>query len=284
MGCAHSPALLSLHGSPGLTSLSPWEHTAPGTKAPGRTQLLLALSASCFCVSLKISRGGSFSHGVDALLRGWASCTTRHENPPLVSCTLPPLPCRAPSPNAVAMPNEPFSSTGSSQPEAPAHLTCRSTSLKLTAEQIKSEVHRLLMLRGRAEKIGKRRDGTAPIPSKAMGQSPKLHRPKWPSVACTALRYRELQKCIQLLEVPSAPAKTQVSSPSFSLSTTLLGGQQWPEKMAICVHFPSSHVAMSCSHVERHTMPASTAPSIMQRGQRQHRAAGFPTCQLCLWD
>lgn len=81
-GCAHPPALLSPHRSPGLTPLSLWEHTAPGTKALGRAQLLLSLSASRFCVSLKISHGGSFSCGVDALLQGWASCTTRHENPP----------------------------------------------------------------------------------------------------------------------------------------------------------------------------------------------------------
>lgn len=78
-----------------------------------------------------------------------------------------------------------------------------------------SEVNRLLMLKGRAEKIGKHKDGIGPAPSEAMGQSPRLHRPKRPSAACTVLHYRELQKHIQFLEAPNAPGKVVCKNTGF---------------------------------------------------------------------
>ena len=74
----------------------------------------------------------------------------------------------------------------------------------------------MLLLKGRAEKIEKHKDGIGLVPSEAMGQSPKLHRPKWPSAACTALHYRELQKCIQLLEVPNTPGKVLCKNTGFT--------------------------------------------------------------------
>lgn len=78
-----------------------------------------------------------------------------------------------------------------------------------------SEVNRLMMLKGRAEKIGKHKDGIGPVPSEAMGQSPRLHRPKRPSAACTVLHYRELQKHIQFLEAPNAPGKVICKNTGF---------------------------------------------------------------------
>lgn len=118
---------------------------------------------------------------------------------------------------------------------------------------------------------------------------------------CTALHHGELQ------ETHPAPEKALHKNTAFS--PLLLPKPQCPElsgknslkNLIICARLPYPHLqgaaaapvppALSSHRVHpapRHSMPASPALSIMQWGQRQRGATGFPAAQLhaslCLSD